>query len=222
MLLRIAGAGLAAYLLGSVPPGIFWGWLIGRIDVRLHGSGRTGGTNVWRAAGLSAAVLTALSDALKGAAAIWMAEVMGVPVWGVALVGALAIVGHNYSILLGFRGGAGTATSIGVAAALWTMSLAILPVTLVAVGLLVGHASVASITVALVLPIIFFLRGSVPEAVGFGLPAMALTLWALRPNIERLRCHAERFLPIFKDKPPLIHLSDHPADGRNRAEVTAS
>ena len=145
MLLRIVGAGLAAYLLGSVPPGIFWGWLIGRIDVRLQGSGRTGGTNVWRAAGFSAAVLTALSDALKGAAAIWMAEVMGVPVWGVALVGALAIVGHNYSILLGFRGGAGTATSIGVAAALWTMSLAILPVTLVAVGLLVGHASVASI-----------------------------------------------------------------------------
>lgn len=222
MLLRIVGAGLAAYLLGSIPPGIFWGWLIGRIDVRLHGSGRTGGTNVWRAVGFSAAVLTALSDALKGAAAIWMAGVMGVPVWGVALAGALAIVGHNYSIFLGFHGGAGTATSIGVAAALWTMSLAILPVTLVVVGLLVGHASVASITVALVLPVIFFLRGSVPEAVGFGLPAMALTLWALRPNIERLRRRAERFLPFFRNKPPLIHLSDHPADSRNRAEIGAS
>ncbi|MCJ7551030.1 MAG: glycerol-3-phosphate acyltransferase [Anaerolineae bacterium] len=222
MLPRIVGAGLAAYLLGSIPPGIFWAWLFRHIDVRLHGSGRTGGTNVWRTAGFGAAVLTALTDALKGAAAIWVAGVMGVPVWGVALAGALAIVGHNYSIFLGFHGGAGTATSIGVAAALWTMSLAILPATLVVVGLLVGHASVASITVALALPVIFFLRGSVPEAVGFGLPTMALTLWALRPNIERLRRRAERFLPVFKNKPPLIHLSDHPADRRNRAKVAAS
>ena len=222
MLPRIVGAGLAAYLLGSIPPGIFWAWLFRHIDVRLHGSGRTGGTNVWRTAGFGAALLTALSDALKGAAAIWAAGAMGLPIWGVALAGALAIVGHNYSVFLGFHGGAGTATSIGVAAALWTMSLAILPVTLVVVGLLVGHASVASITVALALPVIFFLRGSVPEAVAFGLPTMALTLWALRPNIERLSRRAERFLPLFKNKPPLIHLSDHPADRRNRAKVAAS
>lgn len=222
MLVRMVGAGVAAYLLGSIPPGIFWGWLIGRIDVRRHGSGRTGGTNVWRTTGFAAALLTALSDALKGAAAIWVAKALGLPTWAVALAGTLSIVGHNYSVFLGFRGGAGTATSIGVAAALWSTSMAIFPAILVGVGLLVGHASVASITVAIALPVVFFLRGSVSEAVFFGLPTMALTLWALRPNIERLSRRAERFLPVFKDKPPLIRLSDHPADNTHRAEAVAS
>lgn len=211
MLVRMAMSLVAAYLLGSLPPGIFWGWLLKKIDVRRHGSGRTGGTNVWRTAGFTAALLTAVFDALKGAAAVWVAGLLGLSPWGQALAGTLAIVGHNYSCFLNFRGGAGTATSVGAAAMLWTPSLAILLVVGIIVGLLVGHASVASITVAILLPVIFLAHGSIPMAVAFGLPAMALTLWALRPNIRRLRNHEERFLPIYKDKPPLIRLSDHPA-----------
>jgi acyl phosphate:glycerol-3-phosphate acyltransferase len=199
-----------AYLLGSIPPGIFWSWVVKKIDVRRHGSGRTGGTNVWRTAGFWPALLTAISDALKGAAAVWVARGLGLSSWGVALAGAVAIVGHNYSCFLNFRGGAGTATSVGAAAALWTPSLGILIGIGVLVGLLVGHASVASITVAILLPVIFLLRGSVPTAVAFGLPAMALTLWALRPNIARLRRREERFLPIYRDKAPPIRLSEHP------------
>ncbi|MBN1247359.1 MAG: glycerol-3-phosphate acyltransferase [Anaerolineae bacterium] len=201
---------VAAYLLGSIPPGIFWGWVLKKIDVRRHGSGRTGGTNVWRTAGFVPALLTAIFDALKGAAAVWVAQALGLPGWGQALAAALAVVGHNYSCFLSFRGGAGTATSVGAAAILWTPSLAVLLVAGIVVGLLVGHASVASITVALLLPVIFLLQGNFPAVVAFGLPAMLLTLWALRPNIARLRRREERFLPIFKDKAPPIRLSDHP------------
>ena len=131
--------------------------------------------------------------------------------WTLAIAGTLAVVGHNHSIFLGFRGGAGTGTSTGVAIALWGPALPILVITAIAVGLLTGHASTASITVALLLPIIFGVRGDLSNAVAFGLPVMVLTLWALRPNIQRLFKREERFLPIFQNKPPLICISRHPA-----------
>jgi glycerol-3-phosphate acyltransferase PlsY len=203
---------IAGYLLGSLPPGLLWAWIARKIDVRRHGSGRTGGTNVWRSAGFPAALLTAIFDALKGTAAVAVARWVGLSPWGQAVAGTMAIVGHNYSVFLGFDGGAGTATSVGVTAALWLPSLPIVLISGTAVGLLVGHASVASIVAALMLPVLHLLHGSVPHAVGFGLPAMALTLWALRPNIGRLVKGEERFLPIYHEKPPLIKLSHHPSD----------
>jgi acyl phosphate:glycerol-3-phosphate acyltransferase len=199
-----------AYLLGSIPPGLFWSKLARGIDVRKHGSGRTGGTNVWRSAGFLPALMTAISDGLKGAAAIWLARALGLSPWWMAAVGALAIVGHNYSLFLSFRGGAGTATSLGIAAVLWLPSLPALILAGVMAGLLVGHASVASISVAFLLPTLFLLRGDVASAVAFALPTMVLTIWALRPNIVRLWKGKERFLPIYRNKPPLIRLSEHP------------
>jgi acyl phosphate:glycerol-3-phosphate acyltransferase len=211
--LRILLAVVGAYLLGSIPPGIFWSWVARGIDVRQHGSGRTGGTNVWRSAGFWPALLTALTDGLKGAAAVWLARALGLSIWWQAAAGAFAVVGHNHSLFLKFRGGAGTATSLGAAAVLWLPALPILILSGTAVGLLVGHASVASIWVALALPVVSFAHGDIPAAVAFGLPTMTLTVWALRPNIERLLRGAERFLPIYKTKPPLIRLSRHPADG---------
>lgn len=200
-----------AYLLGSIPSGMIWGWIARRIDIRKHGSGRTGGTNVWRSVGFIPAVLTAVTDGLKGAAAVWLAKAMELSLGAVAVAGVLAVVGHNYSLFLGFRGGAGTATTVGLAAVLWFPFLPILVIIGVIAGLLVGHASVASITVAVLVPLIFAVRGELLNALLLGVPVMLLTLWALRPNIQRLRNRAERFLPIFEHKPPLICLSRHPA-----------
>jgi acyl phosphate:glycerol-3-phosphate acyltransferase len=212
MVWRYVVAGVGAYVLGSISPGIFWGWLLRHIDVRRHGSGRTGGTNVWRTAGFPAALLTAIVDALKGTAGVWLAGLLGLPLWARALAGTLAVLGHNYSLFLKFKGGAGTATSVGAAALLWPPSLAVLVLSGVAAGLLVGHASVASIVVALLLPVLFLVRGEGVYAVFFGLPVMALTLWALRPNIERLLRRQERFLPIYQKSPPPIRLSHHPSE----------
>ena len=203
---------LGAYILGSIPFGMLWAYLMRRIDVRHHGSGRTGGTNVWRSAGFPAALLTAVFDGLKGATAIGLAHIAGLSMWGVALAGTMAVLGHNYSLFLRFRGGAGTGTSVGVSSAMWVIGLPILIVAGVAAGLLVGHASVASIFIALMLPIVFLLRGDLAYAVGFGIPTMLLTLWALRPNIQRLFRGEERFLPIYWSKPPLIKLSQHPSE----------
>jgi len=186
------------YLMGSLPVGYLVVKLKKGTDVRQHGSGRTGGTNVWRAAGLGPAILTAAGDFLKGMSAVLIARaVLGSSV-GEVLVGVAAVAGHNWSVFLGWRGGAGTATNLGVISALS------LPVALAlsAAGLLVivisRYASVASLAVAILAPTIFlalalFAHRPLPHAL-YGLLAGAIVVLALRHNIVRLLAGTERRL----------------------------
>jgi len=187
---------IGAYLLGSVPFGLLLVRLTTGEDVREVGSGRIGGTNVLRVAGSWVALLSALCDLAKGLVVVLLARALvGIPTVE-ALAGLLAVIGHNYSIFIGFKGGAGTATTIGGAIGLWPWNGPIL----MGVGILIvavtRYASVASITVALLLPIIYALQawlGDAPWAfLIHGLGTAALTLWALRPNIGRLREGRER------------------------------
>jgi len=186
----------SGYLLGSIPVGLLVVRAVTGKDVRKVGSGRIGGTNVLRAAGTWVALLTVLGDGAKGLLAVWLARaVVGIPAIE-ALAGLSAVVGHNYSIFIGFKGGAGTATTVGGAIGLWPWS----GVILICVGAVViaatRYASLGSITVALLLPIIFALRAWLTDAPGayliHGLGTMALTLWALRPNTRRLLEGRER------------------------------
>lgn len=204
----IAVAG--GYLLGSIPFGLFWGWLAQRVDVRRHGSGRTGGGNVWRTAGFVPGLLTGLCDGLKGAAAIWLARALGVEGWVQAVAGSAAVLGHNYSLFLKFKGGAGTMVSVGAAAVFWPLTIPLLVIPGVLMALAVGHSSMASILVALLLPLLFGLRGEIAGLWGFALPTMGLTLWALRPNIRRLLRREERFIPIYQRRPPPILICRYP------------
>jgi glycerol-3-phosphate acyltransferase PlsY len=186
------------YVIGSIPVGYLMVRLTKGTDVRQHGSGRTGGTNVWRAAGLGPAILTAAGDFLKGMGAVLIARaVLGSSV-GEVVVGVAAVAGHNWSVFLGWRGGAGTATNLGVISALS------LPVALAlsAAGLLViaisRYASVASLAVAALAPTIFlalalFAHHPLPHAL-YGLLAGAIVVLALRPNIIRLLAGTERRL----------------------------
>ena len=180
----------SAYLLGSIPVGLVVVRVVTGKDVREVGSGRTGGTNVLRAAGPWVALLTVLGDGAKGLLAVWLARaVVGLPAIE-ALAGLLAVVGHNYSIFIGFKGGAGTVTTIGGAIGLWPWNGAILIVVGAAVITTTRYASLGSITVALLLPMIFALRAWLAGApwvyLVHGVGTAALTLWALRPNIRRL------------------------------------
>lgn len=191
---------LTGYLLGSIPVGyLVVRWLRG-IDVREVGSGRTGGTNVLRAAGWGAAVLTGVGDGLKGLAAVLFARQLGGSPLLVALAGVAAVVGHNYSAFLGFRGGAGTMASIGGATGLWPWSLPISLLALLPTALITRRASLGSITVAFVLPFLFIGRavlGLGPWAyVVHGVLTSALTLWSLRPNIRRLLHGEERRIQL--------------------------
>ncbi len=191
---------VAGYLLGSVPIGLFTVRLTRGIDVRQVGSGRIGGTNVLRAAGWEIALLSGILDVLKAALAVlvarWLTGWPGGPPLLLALAGVMAILGHNYSIFLGFKGGAGTGSSMGGAIALWPWSGLITIPLLLGMILIIRRASLGSIILAFVIPVIFAIRaamGLAPWAyVVYGVLTSILTLWALRPNIKRLLDGDER------------------------------
>ena len=193
---------VSSYLMGSIPVGLLLVRVTTGKDVREIGSGRTGGTNVLRAAGLWVALLAILGDIAKGLLAVWLARaVVGTPAIE-ALAGLLAIVGHNYSIFIGFKGGAGAMTAVGGAIALWPWNGAILIGAGIVVIATTRYASMGSITIALLLPIIFALRawlGDAPWAyLIHGLGTAVLIPWALRPNIKRLLEGQERRVTLRK------------------------
>lgn len=195
-----------SYIIGSIPFGWIIVWLTTRKDVRTVASGRTGGTNVMRAAGFGAGLATAILDILKGASTVWLARAVTDNPWIHVLAPLAAIVGHNYSIFLmerkengGFRlrGGAGGAPCAGGAFGLWPWTLAVI----IPLGALiffgVGYASITTMSVALITMLVFLVRaiqGLSPwQYVLYGVIAEGLLLWALRPNIQALREGRERF-----------------------------
>ncbi|MFC2064842.1 glycerol-3-phosphate acyltransferase [Chloroflexota bacterium] len=204
LILRDLGILLAAYILGSIPFGLMIvRWRTGK-DLRSVESGRTGGTNAMRAAGFPIGLLTVLLDGLKGAGAVWMASAMGANAWITMLAPIAAVIGHNYSIFLIERregrihlgGGAGGATVVGGAFGLWPPSLLIIFTLGFLVWFGIGYASMATMSVAFFAIIVFLVRammGLSPWAyVLYGVLAEILLVWALRPNIKRLREGTER------------------------------
>lgn len=202
------GAVVIGYILGSIPFGLLIVKLKTGKDIRNVESGRTGGTNAVRAAGLGAGLLTAILDILKGAAAVWIAQTISPENHFIHVLAPLAaILGHNNSIFLAerdengtlrLRGGAGGAPALGGAMGLW---LPMFPI-VVAVGGIVwftlGIASVATMTVPLVVIIVFAVRAALgqqdPVDVWYGVVAEILLLWALRPNIKKLVAGNERVI----------------------------
>jgi len=200
---------IIAYLMGSIPFGFFVVKIINGRDVRKVESGRTGGTNAMRAAGVGAGILTATLDVLKGAATAWVVSWLA-PAQPWVQVGAalLAIIGHNYSIFLvhrkngkwALRGGAGGATALGGAIALWNpIIFIILPIAFL-VYLFIGYASVTTMIIAFIAMIVFIVRavmGLSPWAyVIYGALAFLVLVWALRPNIKRLIEGTERVVGL--------------------------
>jgi len=190
----------ACYLLGSIPVGLLLTHLATGKDLRQIGSGRTGATNVLRAAGPWIAALTILGDALKGFLAVLIARIVLKDHMTEALAGLMAVIGHNYSIFIKFRGGAGTIATIGGAISIWPGYAAILITIGAAFIIATRYASLASIAIALIVPIVMGLRiwkaGVSWIYLIFAVGTCVLTLWALRPNIGRLLKGCERRVTI--------------------------
>ena len=202
---------LVGYLLGSIPFGLIIVKLKTGKDIRSVESGRTGGANAMRAGGLSVGLMTAISDVLKGAVAVWIAQrVAPANDWAHILAPIGAILGHNYSLylpefdenrrFLRFRGGAGAAPALGGAIGLWWPSLfIILPIGALAFFVL-GYASMTTISVGVSTLFIFGVpallgwHGSSWIAAFYGLVALALLVWALKPNIQKLINGTERVI----------------------------
>jgi glycerol-3-phosphate acyltransferase PlsY len=198
---------LMGYILGSIPFGLVFVKLIAGKDVRHVASGRTGGTNAARAGGVGVGVLTAIGDGAKATVSVWLAlAVLPTSHWVHILAPIAAIVGHNYSMFLierdprnrvRLRGGAGGGPTVGGAIGLWWPSaFIVLPIAaLVFFG--IGYASVTTLSIAVIVTIIFAVRYSMGLAtlpdVLYGVIALVLLAWALRPNIKALIEGRERF-----------------------------
>src|SRR5580704_2298733 len=188
---------ILCYLIGSFPSG----YLVGKsqgIDIRQHGSGNIGATNVLRVMGKKWGYLVFLCDSLKGLISVKLGMLLAAGAGlDITLAGVVAgiccIIGHNYTFWLHFKGGKGIATSIGVL-------LAIVPILIVLIVLLVWlavffiwkYVSLASISAALSLPLAVLIlfplvaRGNYWVVVIFSIIVATLAVWRHRSNIDRL------------------------------------
>ena len=193
--LRYVGLAVLGYLFGSFPTGYLMArWLKG-VDPRQHFSGRTGGTNVLRSAGKGAALLTVLGDGLKGVLAVLLARWWVGTHAAVVLAGLAAVLGHNRSIFLRFRGGAGAMTNAGVVLALSPLVLPFVGIAALIAALRTRTASLVSIasaaTMIVAFLIAYLLRLAPLAYVIYSVLAFALILFELRPNLRRLRAGSE-------------------------------
>jgi acyl phosphate:glycerol-3-phosphate acyltransferase len=181
---------LSAYLLGSIPTGLLLGKALG-VNIRETGSGNIGATNVYRTMGRKVGILTLLGDCLKGVIPVLVAKWLDLPDVWIAAVGLAAFLGHVYTIFLGFKGGKGVATALGVFLATSPLSV------LIAIGVFSlvlyswRYVSLASITAAVVIPILVWLIELKPELIVMSFLIAAIVIFRHRENIARLRAGTE-------------------------------
>lgn len=194
-ILSYLAAIIIGYLLGSFPSGYLVGRLRG-IDVRQWGSGRIGGANVLRSVGPWAAFLAVMGDVAKGVVAVFVARALVGSPSAEALAGLAAILGHDFSIFLSFSGGRGVATTLGALGALYLPA----PIILAVIGLLViavsRYSSLASLTIATLMPFVMLylvLFADKPAwYLVYGLAAGILIVVLHKGNIQRLLAGTER------------------------------
>jgi glycerol-3-phosphate acyltransferase PlsY len=193
---------LSGYLLGSIPSGWLAGrWLAG-LDIREHGSGSTGATNVLRVVGKGPALAVFLVDVLKGSAAVLLARVVlggsapasagsgwMLDAWVVA-AGLAALAGHIWPLWLGWKGGKAVATGLGMLLGLaWPVGLACFGIFLTVLSLS-RIVSLSSVVAALSLPLLmlgwFGSGGLRPAYLTLALLTTTLVVWRHRANLERL------------------------------------
>ncbi|MBF2025348.1 MAG: glycerol-3-phosphate 1-O-acyltransferase PlsY [Oscillatoriales cyanobacterium C42_A2020_001] len=199
---------LIAYLLGSLPCGYWAGWLLKGIDIREHGSGSTGATNVLRTVGTVPALVVLAIDILKGVAAISLVyatyssefikpyipssvELGNWLPWLVTLAGALALLGHSKSVFLNFTGGKSVATSLGVLLAMnWGVGVGAFGVFLLVLAI-TRIVSVSSISGAIAVSGLMFATSQPLPYLLFGIAGGIYVILRHRSNIQRLMAGTE-------------------------------
>ena len=193
-----------AFLLGSIPFGLLLGKVRG-IDIREHGSGNIGSTNVFRTLGKKSGIICLILDILKGFFPVFLARQFVPDDTGghtIEVLTALAsILGHNYSPWIGFKGGKGIATSGGAVLALMPAAVVILIIIFVIFTFTTKYVSIGSIATGFTLPIVTIYgswhHGKIADGTWnkplflFSIIAGALAIWKHRSNINRLRAGTE-------------------------------
>ena len=186
---------ILAYLLGSLPVGVLLARIKGQ-DPRKAGSGNIGATNVMRTAGKTLGAVTLIGDALKGFLPVWFAMRFGLPTPMVAAIGLAAFLGHLFPIYLGFKGGKGIATALGIFLAFSPFAV-LIDIAVFAVVLEVWrYVSLGSLVAAVLMPLLLFLFLLLGEPLSYAYVAVAFIMAVFAfvkhaPNIKRLRAGTE-------------------------------
>lgn len=199
----------AAYLLGSLPWSVWIGKLFYGVDVRQHGSGNAGATNTFRVLGPKAGLVVLVLDVAKGMAAVKLGHLFSGNSWKEFMVlpeelspaaGACAILGHVYSVFLGFKGGKGVATALGVMISLAPWATLTSAGIFLLAWLFTGYISVGSLCAATAFPLFHFIFYKDVSLIQWIL-VIGSTLFIFythRSNIRRLLKGEENKMPMFK------------------------
>lgn len=167
---RVIFAAVAAYLVGSVNSSIIISRIVSGKDIRESGSGNAGATNVLRTMGKKYAAITLVIDILKGVAGVLigkLAMLLGAPDWCPYVTGVCAVLGHNFPVFFGFKGGKGVATSLGVVMMLgWHIGLVVLAAAILVMAV-TKYVSLGSIIAAVLFMVLAIINMAVHG--GFGI-----------------------------------------------------
>lgn len=196
---------ILAYLIGSIPSAVWVGKIYKGIDVRDHGSGNAGATNTFRVLGWQAGVVVSILDFIKGFTVTVYISKIGIYLGGLPevfsgenevvmriIVGIIAVIGHTLPIWAQFRGGKGMLTAGGMLYGVEPISISLAITTFVLVLLISRYASLASISAAVIYPIILFIMKFAlgyeinPVILGFALLLCSFLIYKHRSNITRL------------------------------------
>lgn len=194
---------LIAYLVGSIPTGMILGKVWNKTDIRMHGSGSTGATNIARTLGIKAGIIVLIIDILKGAIGVGLSIVISDNEWISPISGLFVITGHIVPVFAKFKGGKGVATAIGAITIIYPLGLigvligilTILFTRLVSLGSIVG--SISSVVIMLV-SFIFIKNGSSIWDLIFFIVAATIILVSHHENIVRLLNGKENKILIKK------------------------
>lgn len=197
-----------AYLLGAIPSAVWIGQYFYGIDVREYGSGNAGATNTFRVLGKKAGIPVLLIDVFKGWIAVNLAYISNYEVSSVQFVnlqlvlGVAALLGHIFPVYVGFRGGKGIATLLGIILAVNLYPALIAAGIFLAVLFIFNYVSLGSIISALSFPVIVIIvfKTRVPSLVIFSIAIAILVLITHQKNIERLLRREESKVKLFKKK----------------------
>ena len=230
-----------AYLAGSIPFGYIISMSYGNVDIREHGSGNIGMTNVFRTLGFLPGMLTLFLDVFKGYFAVYLALQWIPPdnfgddymLWGIiiCIISMLAVIGHSYPVWLSFKGGKSVAASLGILAALMGWWVVIPIVVFLFIVSLTRYVSLGSLLSAISVPIVFAVYSTFPSSgndsdkifIGFAIILALLVIVRHRGNIKRLLAGTENRITSKKKQKPEQNLpeetvSDLPDEDENTPE----
>jgi len=192
------GAIVAGYLIGSIPSGLIVGRLTRGIDVRNYGSGRTGTTNTLRVLGWRASLVVLVVDVAKGWLPVYLLLQQSQSPFPAVVAGMASLIGHNWPVFAGFRGGRGVTVGFGSLLALLPIAAAvalIVFVLVVAATRYVSAGSVLACALAFATALILLLLGQAGAyALAYTAIAAALIIFQHHDNLDRLRRGTERKL----------------------------